>query len=284
MTDYRNIPQSIRNSDKWVCTRSGRKMPLRADMLVVASIAPMGYVTGTMLCASSVNPDTWCSFEEAYNVYTSNLCSHIGYVFDGDGVIGIDLDHCFEDGLINDRSMEIIRAFNSYTEISKSGEGIHILVKGKLPFKGANNRNGCEVYGTGRFFVLTGDRIYGSEIVENQEAIDWLLGKYFSDDIPTLSADGIAYTPKPSLWKTDVTISDDFHISVKHPEIKQGNRNCMLLSYGGTLIGKGLSKEEIAEKIKDMNTRKCVPPLPKDEETNIIKSVLKYYRKGETDA
>ena len=58
----------------------------------------------------------------------------IGFRPTGD-IIGSDLDHCRDpvSGEIDEWAWEIIRAIDSYTEISPSGTGIRIFCYGKLP-------------------------------------------------------------------------------------------------------------------------------------------------------
>ena len=50
-------------------------------------------------------------------------------------------------------ALEIVRYFNSYTELSASGSGLHIIVRGDVP----NRRKGeVEVYSSKLFFTVTG--------------------------------------------------------------------------------------------------------------------------------
>ena len=270
---YENIPETLKKDNKWVCARDRRKMPLRADMLLTASLAPVGLVNYEDVCASVDNPETWGTFESAYDNVKNKLCSHIGYVFDGNGVIGVDLDHCFDDGVLNDKSLEVINKFKSYTEISKSGEGIHILVRGRLPFTGSNNRDGVEIYSTRRFFILTGRTIVYKEVVENQEAINWLLEKHFNSE--NVTSDKVMRPYHDALYKNNIRLVDS-KLRISAPEIKQGSRNCTLLSYGGVLKAKGYSVDKIIEKVHEMNSLRCVPPLSNAELDNIIRSITKY--------
>lgn len=272
---YENIPDVLRSDNKWVCARSTSKLPLRADMLLTASLAPYGYIGYEDICASVQNRETWGTFEDAlYNV-NHNVCSYLGYVFDGNGVIGVDLDHCFDKGVLNEKSMEIINKFKSYTEISKSGEGIHILVRGKLPFTGSNNRDGVEVYSTGRFFILTGRCVGYHDVIENQEAIDWLIENHFTN-IKPVEYKGVVKAFKPSLYQTTIRLVGDTRLRIERPTIKEGSRNCTLLSYAGVLRNRGLSDAQIAQKVNEMNKNKCVPPLSDDEVSLIMRSIMKY--------
>lgn len=272
---FENIPDSLKSDRKWVCCRSTSKLPLRSDMVLTASLAPYGYVSYEDMCASVQDPETWGTFDDAlYNV-KKNICSHVGYVFDGNGVIGVDLDHCFERGVLNEKSMEIINRFKSYTEISKSGEGIHILVKGKLPFTGSNNRNGVEVYSTKRFFILTGRSVGYDEVIENQEAIDWLIKEHFAHIKPVKNK-GVMKAYKPPLYQTEIRLVGDTRLEIRRPKIAQGSRNCTLLSYAGVLRSRGLSDAQISQKVNDMNEKNCVPPLSKEEVSLIMRSIMKY--------
>jgi primase-polymerase (primpol)-like protein len=85
----------------------------------------------------------------------------MGFVFNGDGIIGIDLDHAFADGKLKDWAQAIVDVFaGTYMELSPSGNGIHIIAKAEL-FSGrrfAVADGGIEIYATGRFFTMTGKR------------------------------------------------------------------------------------------------------------------------------
>ena len=72
------------------------------------------------------------------------------------GFILIDLDHCIVDGEILPWALDIVIATNSYTELSPSGQGIHIFCGGKLP--GASIKTvSAEIYDHLRYFTVTGN-------------------------------------------------------------------------------------------------------------------------------
>jgi len=86
----------------------------------------------------------------------------IGFTFSEDGPFtGIDFDDCInEDGKITRWVSEIVQKAGSYTEISPSGNGLHIIGKGKIPndFKNPitpEDKN-IEIYDHDRFFTVTG--------------------------------------------------------------------------------------------------------------------------------
>ncbi len=77
-------------------------------------------------------------------------------MFSNSPYVGIDIDHCIKDGVYSDLAKDVIALFQSYTEISPSGTGVHIICKGQLISSGKKNSQlGLEVYDTGRYFTVT---------------------------------------------------------------------------------------------------------------------------------
>ena len=68
----------------------------------------------------------WVSFDEASDSYRAFSCNGVGFVIP-EGYAVIDLDHASEDFI-----REIERLVDSYTEISPSGDGRHIIAKVNL--------------------------------------------------------------------------------------------------------------------------------------------------------
>jgi len=89
----------------------------------------------------------------------------------GDGLVGIDLDHCRdpETGAIEEWAQTIIDRLRCYAEGSPSGTGVHILCRGELP-PGRRRKGHVEMYSEGRFFTITGLRLteYGIEERTNE--------------------------------------------------------------------------------------------------------------------
>jgi putative DNA primase/helicase len=105
--------------------------------------------------ASSTDLLTWGTFEEALETYENGEYAGLGFVFSSaDPYTGIDLDDCVDaDGEIALWALKIVRYFYSYTELSATGSGLHIIVRGDVP----NRRKGdVEVYSSKRFFTVTG--------------------------------------------------------------------------------------------------------------------------------
>lgn len=259
---YDSLPTELKTLNQWVCAWTTSKMPMQA-----AQQKP----------AQSNNPATWSDYETAYLAVQTGYYDYLGFVFNDNNIVGIDIDAGYdEDGFLSKLSVDCMRACQSYTEKSKSGRGIHILVKGKLPFKGKNNRNGCEIYQTGRYFIMTGKSLVYHELIENQEGIDYIVKKYFSETNNSGIVTGNAiYQP---IWDEP---SDNGRISLnpQYPPILEGGRNMCLTSLAGSMRHIGYNEEQIYDELLKVNSTACHPPLENDELISILNSILKYDRR-----
>jgi putative DNA primase/helicase len=165
-----NIPADLQALPRWVLwnleSRDGKptKVPYQAR-------APHAL-------AEVNNPDTWASFSVAVAAFERmpEQYSGIGVVL-GEGLAGIDLDNCINSatGELDSEAHKIVSKFNTYAEISPSGRGIKLLLKGALPenrgrqFKGkwADGKGQIELYDSGRYFALTGNAWAGAPLATN---------------------------------------------------------------------------------------------------------------------
>jgi putative DNA primase/helicase len=111
--------------------------------------------------ASSTDPKTWGTFECVLQM--NGQFNGIGFVFTREsGYAGIDLDKCRnpKTGVTEKWALAIIEELDSYTELSQSGMGWHVIVKGILPRNG-NKRGRLEMYDSKRFFAVTGALLAG---------------------------------------------------------------------------------------------------------------------------
>jgi putative DNA primase/helicase len=139
-----NLPEELMARPQWVVWRAVGEKPDKVP-----------YSARTSRKASSTDLMTWSTFEEALEAYDKGEYAGLGFVFSsGDPYTGIDLDDCVgEGGEIAPWALEIVRYFDSYTELSATGSGLHIIVRGDVP----NRRKGeVEVYSSKRFFTITG--------------------------------------------------------------------------------------------------------------------------------
>ena len=259
-----NIPEELKTLKQWVCSRGDSKVPMIAK---------------SCFAASSTNPDTWSTFQDAVDSIGCGLYDHIGFVFNDNGIVGVDIDTGFdEDGFLTDIASDIIGRCKSYTEKSKSGRGFHILMKGDLPFKGKNNLKGVEIYKASRYFITTGDTILYNAIVENQNAIDYVIEKYFPNVRQKSETSGEIfenriYTP---IWEKPQ--GGKINLRPIYPKIPDGSRNICLTSLAGSLHSTGYSVRQIYDELLYCNKVACEPLLSDYEIRNIVSSVTKYKR------
>jgi hypothetical protein len=260
--NLQNIPKEIQALNQWVGVARGSKVPVRVD---------------TLYSASSTNPNTWGSFEQASKALEYGHITHPGFVFNDNGIIGIDIDDGYdEEGFLSPLAADIIGKCKSYTEKSKSGRGFHILLKGDLPFKGKNNRNGVEIYKTARYFIMTGDVVLYDAIIDNQEAIDYIVDKYFPE---MRASENKGVTPKiyTPIWDKPM-IDGRIKLRPVYPLIPDGCRNICLTSLAGMLHNQGYSPQAIYDELTYCNTVACEPMLPDGEVVSIVHSVTRYKR------
>lgn len=260
--DYSRLPEELKEKRQWVCAWDNSKIPMKAF---------------EKKAASSTAPDTWSTFEQAQAAVEDGLYDHIGFVFADTGLVGIDIDAGFEDGLMTPLCADIMKACNSYTEKSRSGRGVHILLRGNLPFTGRNNLSGVEIYKSRRFFIMTGQVLIFPEIVENQTAIDYVVQRYFPEVERTGGGKSAMVQkiyspvyPKPEGSKVVV--------KPEYPAIMSGGRNLSLTSLAGAMHNTGYSKAQIYAELCYVNQRACNPPLPDRELQTICDSVTRYRR------
>ena len=146
------LPAALIERDQWVCWRSHERN---------GNPTKVPIVPGTTQFASTTDPDTWRRFQTARDAVQTTEMAGLGFVFTADDpLIGIDLDDCRdpETGEPTEWAKTIIAQLDSYTEVSPSGTGYHVLVTGTLP-EGRNRAGKLEVYDRSRFFTVTGDHV-----------------------------------------------------------------------------------------------------------------------------
>src|SRR5579864_3899506 len=170
-----NIPSELRDRKQWVVWKHD-KVP---------------YNPRSHDLASTKDPSTWSSFGDAVTACHNGMFKGIGFVFTAaDPFVGVDLDHCRnpDTGAIEPWAKSIVDPLDSYTEISQSGTGLHVFVKGNLPGKKRKKSvpggGALEMYDSGRYFTMTGNRLDGTpeEINDRNDQIQTLYRKFFGDD------------------------------------------------------------------------------------------------------
>jgi hypothetical protein len=159
--NWAQIPLRLRNLSQW-CVAGLDKIPL---------IAAEG-----LHHAKSTDPSTWRDFDTACAIGAGHGL-WIGFMLhDDDGLTCIDLD--VKDNTTQeqmDRFNKIVQEFDSFSERSRSGVGMHVWLEGKI---GKGRRfDGVEVYSRDRFMICTGD-VYANKAIEpRQELLDVLVSE-----------------------------------------------------------------------------------------------------------
>ena len=174
-TNYEKIPQELKALPNWICWDA-----VPDEKRGKIKKVPINALTGGG--AMSNNPSTWCDFDTA--VKASEKHSGIGFMFGGCPYFGVDIDgkeeelEAYRRGENGNIISEFISTLQSYTEISQSGKGIHIICRGTLPKRG-RRKGSVEMYENGRFFVMTGNSCSEYEgIAECSDSIKPLHEKY----------------------------------------------------------------------------------------------------------
>lgn len=262
MNDFDSIPFELRRLDQWVCSSNDHKIPMQATRLKAAS---------------STDPATWSPFSIAKQAVEKGKYEYVGFVFNDNSIVGIDIDDGYdEDGFLTPLAADIIGACESYTERSKSGRGVHIFLYGELPFKGKNNLAGVEIYRSARYFITTGNAVLFYSIQSNQNAIDYVVEKYFPDtqkDNSDKTTGNRIYTPQ---WEKPV--GNRIKLRPVYPLILEGGRNICLTSLAGFMHNVGYSREHIYDELIYANQVACQPMLSTYELDTIVNSVTRYKR------
>ena len=152
---------------RWEVTKDGR-------------LTKVPYEAATGEKADTTDPRTWCDYATAKDAVLQGRFPGVGFVVtEHECLCGIDLDKCRdpETGVIAPWARREIARFNSYAEVTVSGTGIRIWVRGT---KGDNERckvttgplaGHIECYDRERFFTLSGQHIAGTPmLIEPRQA------------------------------------------------------------------------------------------------------------------
>lgn len=147
-----SIPQEMRNRDQWVAWQlvddgdRERKIPRTPD--------------GSGNIAKTNNPNTWGDFEQAVEAQVKIDDGGVGFVLtDDDPYLAIDFDDVREpeSGDIEPWVLDAIEQWESYTEISPSGTGLHVWLKDAHEPEWWVDTDHIEVYDSGQYITVTGD-------------------------------------------------------------------------------------------------------------------------------
>lgn len=173
-----NIPDDLRE-----CARWGHWVDtIKKNDRVITSKYPISTTSPHLIRVNE--PGDWTTFDEAVQHFRQREGKVAGLAFllhSDDGFVGIDVDDCIGPNGVKPWAQPILNKFDSYWEISPSGTGVKGFIRAQLPknvsctYPIGDGR--VELYGTNRFFAITGHIIDGApqQVEQCQSELDWLL-------------------------------------------------------------------------------------------------------------
>jgi len=141
---------------------------------------------------SSTDNTTWGTFQQVTTAMRGGAYDGVGFVLHaGNPFCGLDLDDCVDavTGEVAAWAMAWVTQFNSYTEYSVSGTGLHIIMQATLPENkgiGTGFGAGGGLYNDKRLFFCTGNHLVGTPLtVEERQAV---VDAYFAEHRPQRGA------------------------------------------------------------------------------------------------
>lgn len=157
----RNIPIELREYKQLLWFKKIRKQDFKGkEKILKLPVSPI-----TLKSDDWNNKEQWADFETAVNNMKSSGCDGLSFVLSKDDpFVCIDLDN------VDNKKLEIfIKDFNdTYIEISQSGRGLHIFVKGKIEKNFNNQLEKVEMYQENRCIAMTGNVYKFNDFVANK--------------------------------------------------------------------------------------------------------------------
>lgn len=209
ITGYEAIPDEMKAYPNWVVYKKEIvKNPddsIKVDENGEVKYTKIPYNPKTNSKARTTDPSTWADFNTA--LAKDMEYDGLGFVLTNSPFVGVDLDNvgneikAFYQGDTNNIVGEFHEALQTYMEISPSGNGVHLILKGELP-QGGNRAGNIEMYDTGRYFTVTGEQLGEYDLINpnGSNLIKPLHNKYLGNktqsknDIPIPNPEGNSLT------------------------------------------------------------------------------------------
>ncbi len=167
------IPASMKAERRWCCWRYEWKTKEK-------TWAKVPIDTTTNKWQKWKDRTTWLTFDDAAAAFQRGKFSGVGF-FLGDGWAGIDFDDHLDPVTKEPDYFAklILGRLNSRSDISPSGQGIKMIVRATIQKGHVDHEAGIEIYGSGRFFTVTGHRLkeYPADVEHRQEELTKLLSE-----------------------------------------------------------------------------------------------------------
>ena len=272
------IPETLTTLNRWVCWAWEKKAGKWTK--------PLKQANHPLRNASSTDANTWTDFSTAVTSAEQNGLG-IGFVFDGsDDIVGVDLDDCRdpETGKLAGWALDFIDILKTYTEVSPSGTGVKIFVRGVLPegcrsgFKRPEGDGKVEVYSKGRFFTVTGQRVHGTpdDVRERQGPITALmttLAKWVPEVVKPVKVKSETEQPLTPDRERQIKRASKYLEAIPGAIDGEGGSTATFIAVK-KVLGFDLSDEDTFDVLQGWNF-KCVPPWSDAELWKKIKDAKK---------
>lgn len=162
---FNNIPDELKEYPQWVVWKYEQTEGDKPTKV------PYNAKTGYK--ASPTNNAHWTDFNSAVNAVSLNQYDGLGFVLtENDPFAFIDLDDTEGDEALYEKQKVIFDEFDSYAELSPSGKGLHIIVKGSIPQ--GRKRSKIEVYSSARYMTMTGNVFRNAPVKDYNEKLNVL--------------------------------------------------------------------------------------------------------------
>ncbi len=163
---FDSLPVEMRLDARWCFTGSSN------DQNEQLHKAPHAIINGMFQPIDVTNAQAYLlTFEEIYPLLEAYPNRDIGYVLTkGDNLTCIDLDTKEStDVNVTARNVNLVESLRTYTEVSRSGEGLHLWIKGEV--QSAIKTSDFEVYSDQRFIICTGQTFFDAPLLDDPELI-----------------------------------------------------------------------------------------------------------------
>jgi putative DNA primase/helicase len=200
------IPEELKQRKRWV---NWKYVP-QEDNPKKFKKKPINPATGA--AASTSDSKTWSTYKGAVRRFQQGDVDGIGFIL-GEPYAAVDLDKCRDpvSRKIEDWALKIVADINTYTEVSPSGTGLHLILKGTLPPGGNVRKMGkgkIEIYDSHHYFTVTGRRLKGRphSIKDRDAELHHLHGNLFGKTVKEKSPETpVLPAPSPDVVKKVVS-------------------------------------------------------------------------------
>lgn len=261
-----NIPEDLKKMRQWVVWRAEGQAGTKP---IKVPYDP----TLTNSRAKSNDSQTWGTYGQAEAAYLEGGYTGMGFVLNGNGVVGIDIDSCVLNGAPSAASMDLVRQLGvKYIELSPSGTGIRAFGYAENLDKGVNGKFGeikVELYSDLRFLTVTGHVLSNGPLTQLQGFTE--LAKKIRGSTAGMATDRTssgAQEDRHSIWINQVISGEVYHDALR--------------DLAGSMISSGMQPGAVVSTLRGLMESSMVPhderwKARKDEIPELVDSAVKKF-------